>query len=72
MAKKQPIVTGYYRVGSEAQLGEKLGQIRTEIVLEEANMKRLAQEFLESSEKYNKLRSKQRSLMSQMFVNGKE
>lgn len=72
MAKKQPNVTIYCRVGSEAQLGKKLGDVRTEIILEEENMKRLAQEFLESSEKYNKLRSKQRSLMSQMFITGKE
>lgn len=72
MAKKQPIVTGYYRVGSKEQLGKKLGEVRTDIILEEENMKRLAQEFLESSEKYNKLRNTQRSLMSQMFIAGGE
>lgn len=72
MAKKQPKVTIYCRVGSEAQLGKRLGDIRTEIILEEENMKRLAQEFLESSEKYNKLRTTQRTLMSQMFIAGRE
>lgn len=72
MAKKQPIVTCYYRVGSKEQLGKKLGEVRTDIILEEENMKRLAQEFMESSEKYNKLRNTQRSLMSQMFIAGGE
>lgn len=65
---KQTYVTGYYRVGSEEQLGKKLNNIHREIAIEEQNMKDLAAQFLNSSERYNSLRSKQRSLTAQLFT----
>lgn len=65
---KQQVITGYMRVGSEAQLGKKLNNIHAEIIAEEQNMKDLAAKFMESSEKYNKLRATQRSLTAQLFM----
>lgn len=65
---KQQIITGYMRVGSEAQLGKKLNNIHAKIIAEEQNMKDLAAQFMESSEKYNKLRETQRSLTAQLFT----
>ena len=65
---KQTYVTGYYRVGSGEQLGKKLNNIHREIAIEEQNMKDLAAQFLNSSERYNSLRSKQRSLTAQLFT----
>lgn len=65
---KQQIIAGYMRVGSEAQLGKKLNNIHAEIIAEEQNMKDLAARFMESSEKYNKLRATQRSLTAQLFT----
>lgn len=65
---KKPEATFYMRVGSKEQLSKRLDRVHGEIVSEEERMKTLAKEFMESSEKYNKLRSKQRSLMGQLFV----
>lgn len=65
---KQTNVTGYYRVGSEAQLSKKLNNVHAEIAAEEQNMKDLAAQFMESSEKYNMLRATQRSLTAQLFT----
>lgn len=65
---KQTVVTGHFRVGAEAQIGKKLNSIQTEIAAEEQNMKDLAAKFMESSEKYNKLRATQRSLTAQLFM----
>lgn len=65
------VITGYYRVGSESQISKRLDAIRSAIIDEEKRMKALAAEFMESSEKYNNLRAKQRSLMGQMFTERK-
>lgn len=65
---KQQVITGYMRVGSEKQIGNKLSNIHAEIAAEEQNMKDLAAKFMESSEKYNKLRATQRSLTAQLFT----
>ena len=67
MSKQQEVAT-YMRVGSEKQIGKKLINIHTEIAAEEQNMKDLAAKFMESSEKYNKLRATQRSLTAQLFT----
>ena len=67
MSKQQEVAT-YMRVGSEKQIGKKLITIHTEIAAEEQNMKDLAAKFMESSEKYNKLRATQRSLTAQLFT----
>lgn len=66
--EEKQYVTGYYRVGTKAQLGKKLNNIHAEIVAEEQNMKDLAAQFMESSEKYNKLRATQRTLIAQLFT----
>lgn len=66
----------YMRVGSEEQarpsLKDQLESIREEIQIEEEVMKALAAGFQDSSEKYNKLRMKQRSLLGQLYTNTKK
>lgn len=66
MSKPQKVAI-YMRVGSEAQLSNKLNNIHAEIAAEEQNMKDLAAQFLSSSEKYNQLRATQRTLTAQLF-----
>ena len=73
MGKQQ--IAMYMRVGSEEQakpsLKDQLDSIREEIQIEEGVMKALAAGFQDSSEKYNKLRMKQRSLLGQLYINSK-
>ena len=67
MSKQQKVAI-YMRVGSEAQLNKKLNNVHAKIIAEEQNMKDLAAQFMESSEKYNKLRATQRTLTAQLFT----
>lgn len=72
MGKQQPIVTGYFRVGSEKQikpsLKARLKKVNNDLAIEETMMKEIAAKFLASSEKYNKLRATQRTLNVQMYM----
>lgn len=62
----------YVRVGSKDQaepsLKNQLERIKREIQIEENVMKILAADFQDSSEKYNNLRHKQRSLLGQLYA----